>query len=526
MVKIPFHFKPKSTVCLLAAAFITTLLLYGCSGGDRETSATSPLASMAATSGLLKLGAAGMTTELIAGMDLWVNLPAGVTVDADAKSGEIASGAITVSGAAAEGGNSLVTAKYVPSAAGAPAKLHIVLINAAGFHPGEFATLRFNLSAGATFPALNEFAVASFSAKGLNNSTLSGITAAPLSVVGTGNAAASKQTKAQLVVTGDQNFLNISVDTPTKNTSQTITGTLFPGDHLSITTNTAAIVSPAVITGGTWSAQVSGLVEGPNIIAVTELDPADAIVASVSATIYLDTKAPDLNVDASLGTKYFFKAIGGTVDDPPYHIVALDVKCDAAIVEMATVAVPNWSAMISKLNYGDNVCHVTATDPAGNHSSKDVHIYYDNLAPELNIHVNDLVKYGTSQTITGTVESGIKPVISINGADYTGIISVNGPDWSCQVNGLAEGVNSITVSATDLYGNVSTRTVTITTVVASGSFSGNYLPTVADALKALRIAVGFYQPTLEELLYGDLYDDGLIDLSDAILILKKVVGLY
>jgi hypothetical protein len=532
MASIHFQFRHQSMVRLLAAVFISTLLLYGCSGGGKEAAVAAPQASATVTGGLLKLGTLGTSSDLIAGMDLRVNLPAGVTVAADPSSGETAAGAVTLSGAAAAGGNSLLAAKYAPATAGTPATLHIVVISAAGLRPGEFATVSFNLAAGASLPALNAFTMASFSAKGLDSSTITGVATAPLSVVAAGNTASAKQTRAQVVNTGigNSSFMNIVVDTPTKNSSQTITGTCKwePGYQLTIApTNTAVTVSvPVISPDGTWSAQVSGLVEGKNVIAVTDTDALGTYVGSVSATIILDTKKPDLSVAASvLGTKNSRISIGGTVDDYLYHSVMLEVDCPTATVDMATAAVPDWSAMISNLTYGDNTCHVTATDLAGNHDSKDVLIHYDNLAPDLDIHFNDLVKYGTVQTISGKVESGITPVMTVNGSDYAGAMTVNGSDWSCQLSGLAEGANTITVTATDTSGNVSTRTATITTIAANGSFSGLSQPRIADALKALRIAVGFDQPTVAELLHGDLYDDGKIDLADAILILKKVVNL-
>jgi hypothetical protein len=72
---------------------------------------------------------------------------------------------------------------------------------------------------------------------------------------------------------------------------------------------------------------------------------------------------------------------------------------------------------------------------------------------------------------------------------------------------------------------VVTKTVTLTAVSANGSFTGAVVPTVVDAVKALRIAVGIITPTAQDLLRGDLLADGKIDLGDAILILQKAVGL-
>ena len=148
--------------------------------GRNQTGATiTPIP--APTSGIIKLSSTG-TTNTIGAIDLTVNFPAGVRVNADATTGEAASGAVTISGVAAVGDNKLTSAKFTPAAGDIPARLRIVLINTAGFGLGEFATIRFDL-AGGSFPAGKEaFSVASFAAKDLNGTPLGNITAAPASV--------------------------------------------------------------------------------------------------------------------------------------------------------------------------------------------------------------------------------------------------------------------------------------------------------------------------------------------------------
>jgi len=151
------------------------------SGGKNLTGASiTPLASP--TSGLLKLGTAG-TAGTIGAIDVTIHLPAGITVNADALTGETSAGVVTVSGVAASGSNRLASAKYTAAAGATPAQLHIVAINAAGFGLGEFVTIRFNLDAGTNFPATaSDFTVAVFSAFGLSGTALTSITATPLSV--------------------------------------------------------------------------------------------------------------------------------------------------------------------------------------------------------------------------------------------------------------------------------------------------------------------------------------------------------
>jgi hypothetical protein len=137
----------------------------------------------APTSGILKLSTSG-GADTITGIDMTVNLPAGVKVKADAITGEAASGVITISGVADVGATKLVLAKFIPATAGTPAKLNIGLANVTGFGMGEFVTVRFDLETGASFPAAaNAFSVASFSPKGVTGAVLSGITAAPASLI-------------------------------------------------------------------------------------------------------------------------------------------------------------------------------------------------------------------------------------------------------------------------------------------------------------------------------------------------------
>jgi len=134
-------------------------------------------------SGLLKLSTTG-TANVIAGIDMTVNLPAGIIVDADPLTGMVADGVVAISGVAAVGTRNGTVAKFSPASIGTPANLHVVMANGLGFPLGEFITIQFDLATGATFPAANAFSVTNFFAKGLDGALLSGITAAPLSVGG------------------------------------------------------------------------------------------------------------------------------------------------------------------------------------------------------------------------------------------------------------------------------------------------------------------------------------------------------
>ena len=69
--------------------------------------------------------------------------------------------------------------------------------------------------------------------------------------------------------------------------------------------------------------------------------------------------------------------------------------------------------------------------------------------------------------------------------------------------------------------------------VPDGILTGGTGPSIADALRALRIAAGLITPDTNDLAHGDVaplvagipQPDGKIDISDAIVILRKSVGL-
>jgi hypothetical protein len=93
------------------------------------------------------------------------------------------------------------------------------------------------------------------------------------------------------------------------------------------------------------------------------------------------------------------------------------------------------------------------------------------------------------------------------------------------------GADTFTYTFSELTSGEVSNTATVTVAVnsrASGSFTGAPV-SMNDALKAIRIAVGLVTPTADDLLNGDIAPlgapDGQINTADALLILKRAVGL-
>jgi hypothetical protein len=106
------------------------------------TASTIPasLLNVGAKTAVLTFAVAGITKGY--GVDVTLDLPAGVTVVADA------TGSVSPSVIAA--GDALLVAKYTAASGGTPGKVHIALVSSAGFGAGEVLTLTCGIAQGAS----------------------------------------------------------------------------------------------------------------------------------------------------------------------------------------------------------------------------------------------------------------------------------------------------------------------------------------------------------------------------------------
>ena len=192
-----------------------------------------------------------------------------------------------------------------------------------------------------------------------------------------------------------------------------------------------------------------------------------------------------------------------------------------------------WSHSVAGLLEGINTITVSAVDLADIETTVEAAITLDTTPPQLTISPVASPTRGAGQTITGTIDNGVTPAVTISTTAAASPVTVSGTTWSFQVSGLAKGVNTFTVSATDPAGNSSTASTAITVILPDGDFTGKGSVDLTDALKALRMAVGIVQPSSIELLHGDVAPmingapapDGKINIADALVILRKTVGL-
>jgi cytochrome c peroxidase len=199
---------------------------------------------------------------------------------------------------------------------------------------------------------------------------------------------------------------------------------------------------------------------------------------------------------------------------------------NGAAVPVTAPTATTWSAAIVLVE-GSNSIAVTSVDAAAIQTILTSTVILDTIAPNLAINPVTTRTISGSQAITGTVETGVTPVVKVSTKGSVGTVTLNGANWSCPLTLLETGTNAVTVTATDQAGNITTATASIF-VLGDGIFNGTRNTDISDAIRALRLAVGLITPTADDMLHGDVAPlggpDGKIDIADALLIMKNVVG--
>lgn len=315
----------------------------------------------------------------------------------------------------------------------------------------------------------------------------------------------------------------------TNNATLNISGTVTdPSGVASLTINS----TPVIVANSSFSTAIT-LQSGANAITAVATDTLGNITSN-NRTITLDQAAPSLAITAPSDNSITAQAVAditGTVSETS----SVTVKLGSGTAQNATI---NGSVFSSNVNLvaGLNTITIIATDTAANTSQVVRTVTYDNTTPSLAITSpnQDITTTKNSLTISGTVsdpQTAVSVTISHDGQNYTPAVT-NGA-FSQQLGFAAAKTYAITVTAADQAGNTATVRRNIIRA-ASGDITGDGSTNLADALKALRIAVGLASATAAEIAAADVAPivngvpapDGIIDIADALVLLEKTVGLY
>jgi hypothetical protein len=225
------------------------------------------------------------------------------------------------------------------------------------------------------------------------------------------------------------------------------------------------------------------------------------------------------------------QTLTGTVDPGSTLGLTFDTPASAGPV---SINGGTWSVLVSGLVPGANTITVTATNQAGA-SARVAATVLLGAAPSLTLNPVLTPTNNPAQTVTGTVSAGAIPLILFGSSAQAApvVLSAGGTAWSCAVSGLVPGANTLTVVAADSTGSLSFQKATITFDPSDGDVNLDGKVDVADALAALRMAVGTLPATADQRLHADVAPlvggipapDGRVDIADALLILRKAVQL-
>jgi cytochrome c peroxidase len=230
-------------------------------------------------------------------------------------------------------------------------------------------------------------------------------------------------------------------------------------------------------------------------------------------------------------TNATFQTVSGTVEAGSTLVVSFDTSASAGTVSLNG---SSWSVPVSGLVRGANTLTVTATSQGGAVARVSATIVVAG-APVLTLNPVVTPTNSSVQTLSGTVDAGVTPVVlsATTALAAPVVLSGGGTIWSSTVSGLETGANAFTVLAVDGTGNLSFQSTTLFFAPSDGDVTMDGKVDVADALAALRIAVGALVATPEQRLHADVAPmvngvpapNNVVDVGDALLILRKAVNL-
>ncbi|MFL9530006.1 Ig-like domain-containing protein, partial [Acinetobacter baumannii] len=316
----------------------------------------------------------------------------------------------------------------------------------------------------------------------LADNTLPTLADGPHTITVTATDAAGNVDNDTAVVTIDTVAPNAPVLDPI-NATDPVSGQAEPGSTVTVTYPDGTTATVVAGTDGSWSVPNPGnLVDGDTVTA-TATDPAGNTSLPGTGTVSADITAPVVALDDVL-TNDSTPALTGTVNDPTATVV---VNVDGVDYPAVNNGDGTWTLAdntLPTLADGPHTITVTATDAAGNVGNDTAVVTVDTTAPVVSF--TDASTNDTTPALTGTIDDPTATVVvTVDGVDYPAVNNGDGT-WTLADNTLpvlADGPHTVSVTATDVAGNVSTPVTGTVTVDATA-------PTLAITTDDLALAAG------------------------------------
>lgn len=317
---------------------------------------------------------------------------------------------------------------------------------------------------------------------------------------------------------------NIAVLEPVDNSFTSSSVVKVSGSVDKVSSVTVAGVA-ATLQDNSWSASVN-LLTGSNTIEIVATD-LYGNSSSVKRSITLDASNPNLSIVSpaqDMATNVPNVLFSGTVADST--TLSLEYTLNGS-----TFAVPvnagTYSFNVDFAAEGTYPVTVKAKDAAGNTSAVVRNVIYDITPPVFTLNqVNGVMP----SKLSGTVEAGSSVVIK-DGSTQVGAVNIANGSWTADLTGVSYSPENLLSIATDAAGNSTSASLSYN--YPSGTINSDGKTTVQDALRSIRIVVNQLTPTAQELASYDIgplvngkpNPNGKIEIVDAILILRKALGL-
>ncbi|MFW0671426.1 Ig-like domain-containing protein, partial [Acinetobacter baumannii] len=316
----------------------------------------------------------------------------------------------------------------------------------------------------------------------LADNTLPTLADGPHTITVTATDVAGNVGNDTAVVTIDTVAPNAPVLDPI-NATDPVSGQAEPGSTVTVTYPDGTTATVVAGTDGSWSVPNPGnLVDGDTVTA-TATDPAGNTSLPGTGTVSADITAPVVALDDVL-TNDSTPALTGTVNDPTATVV---VNVDGVDYPAVNNGDGTWTLAdntLPTLADGPHTITVTATDAAGNVGNDTAVVTVDTTAPVVSF--TDASTNDTTPALTGTIDDpAATVVVTVDGVDYPAVNNGDGT-WTLADNTLpvlADGPHTVSVTATDVAGNVSTPVTGTVTVDATA-------PTLAITTDDLALAAG------------------------------------
>lgn len=296
-----------------------------------------------------------------------------------------------------------------------------------------------------------------------------------------------------LASTSDSGSSN--TDNITNYTTPTLTGTETENGSTVTVLDGGTPVGTAVVSGGAWTITTSALGSGTHSLTATATDVAtNTSAASGALTVTIDTTAPavpstpDLVAASDSGssstdnlTNDATPTLSGSESENGVTVALLDGQ--TTTVGSTVVAGQAWSITTGTLNGGPHPFTATATDIAGNVSqaSAGLTVTIDTVAPPAPSQPDLLASSDTGISSTDDITSDTTPTLSgtasENGATVSIIDSVTGlavgsatvatGAWTITTSTLATGNHTLSATAADAAGNISSASTGLLVTIAS-----------------------------------------------------------